>query len=612
MMKKYCWLLIFYLLMFSNLYATHGAGGSVTYKHISGNDYLVTISYIRDCNGIAVSIAPRNLQITNTCGFGTQTLALPLVLGPIEITEKCNAQLPTVACTSNIIGGPANTFSLFQWQDTVSLPGQCNEWYFSFSECCRSGAIVNGPANTNMHIESMLNNAQISENSSPVIVFHQTPILCQGQINKISLGVIETEGDSLAFEFVSVKTSQGNNFAAYTGGYSGTSPLGGAVTIDPITGEITATVLPFLATGSYVIAVKISDFENGVFKGYITYETRIAVVTCSGNQNPISPNGVINFTGTATLDAPKIISGKPGETACFDIVFTDNTSQNLDFITNIDSIIPNATITSNTTIAGTLTINVCFTIDNTINSSIIVFKCFDDYCPFYGKTFFSITINVENCEPNTSPLPPSGMLNFSGTAQQTGLNTIQGSIGQTTCFDIIFQDSPLDSVIILSNLSSLFPNSSFTQNQFTGGTIGSTFCFTITDSTVTIDTLFISATDNSCDFIGESNYFIIIETTSNYDSTIIEPSNLVFYSGFTPNNDGINDTWIIDGLTIGNHQVIIINRWGDVVWETNNYDNTNNVWKGENSNGKTLSTGIYFYSALINGINYTGNIELTR
>jgi gliding motility-associated-like protein len=70
---------------------------------------------------------------------------------------------------------------------------------------------------------------------------------------------------------------------------------------------------------------------------------------------------------------------------------------------------------------------------------------------------------------------------------------------------------------------------------------------------------------------------------------------LVVYNAFSPNEDGNNDLWIIDG--IGNHPntITIYNRWEDVVQEFVNYDNKNVVWDGKNKNGKDVPDGTYFY-----------------
>ncbi|MBN7817703.1 T9SS type B sorting domain-containing protein, partial [Algoriphagus pacificus] len=62
---------------------------------------------------------------------------------------------------------------------------------------------------------------------------------------------------------------------------------------------------------------------------------------------------------------------------------------------------------------------------------------------------------------------------------------------------------------------------------------------------------------------------------------------------FTPNGDGINDFWIIEGLNeiFPTNQLLIVNRWGVEVFKATNYQNN---WNGSNLNG-----GTYFYQLKI-------------
>lgn len=84
------------------------------------------------------------------------------------------------------------------------------------------------------------------------------------------------------------------------------------------------------------------------------------------------------------------------------------------------------------------------------------------------------------------------------------------------------------------------------------------------------------------------------------------------YHGITPNNDGHNDTWIIDGLDSLNAYVEIYNRWGQQVWQGDNYDNVNVVWRGENKNGQGLPDGTYYYLILIGDTHLNGWVELSH
>ncbi|MFN4235488.1 MAG: gliding motility-associated C-terminal domain-containing protein, partial [Bacteroidia bacterium] len=61
---------------------------------------------------------------------------------------------------------------------------------------------------------------------------------------------------------------------------------------------------------------------------------------------------------------------------------------------------------------------------------------------------------------------------------------------------------------------------------------------------------------------------------------------------FTPNNDGINDVFNVIASGYTNFNMKILNRWGDVLFETNNI---NNGWNGRTLSGTLVSEGTYFY-----------------
>lgn len=62
---------------------------------------------------------------------------------------------------------------------------------------------------------------------------------------------------------------------------------------------------------------------------------------------------------------------------------------------------------------------------------------------------------------------------------------------------------------------------------------------------------------------------------------------------FSPNGDGTNDVFIIDSLLYYPTKVLTIyNRWGNVVYEDNDYQNN---WGGANMDGTPLNTGTYYY-----------------
>ena len=63
----------------------------------------------------------------------------------------------------------------------------------------------------------------------------------------------------------------------------------------------------------------------------------------------------------------------------------------------------------------------------------------------------------------------------------------------------------------------------------------------------------------------------------------------------TPNNDGVNDFYIIKGDTeiFKKFNIIITNRWGNVITE---YNDPSGKWDGTNLKGEIVDEGVYFYN----------------
>lgn len=84
-------------------------------------------------------------------------------------------------------------------------------------------------------------------------------------------------------------------------------------------------------------------------------------------------------------------------------------------------------------------------------------------------------------------------------------------------------------------------------------------------------------------------------------------------TAFSPNNDGVNDEFVIPGLErFPEAELVVVNRWGGVVYQAKPYQND---WNGQSLNNKPLTEGTYYYLLYLdiaNGKMITGNIALIR
>ena len=138
------------------------------------------------------------------------------------------------------------------------------------------------------------------------------------------------------------------------------------------------------------------------------------------------------------------------------------------------------------------------------------------------------------------------------------------------------------------------------------------------DTTSTWKTIAVNANNYSFINLDTSIYVRVLVKSGNCDEKYsaifrIRVSEIVnrdvkVYPTISPNNDDINDDWIIDNINYcpGN-EVKIFNRWGELVYEQRGYDNVNYLWRGQSNakftvTGRDLPDGTYFYViALGNG-----------
>ncbi|MGB1206883.1 MAG: Ig-like domain-containing protein, partial [Chitinophagales bacterium] len=162
-----------------------------------------------------------------------------------------------------------------------------------------------------------------------------------------------------------------------------------------------------------------------------------------------------------------------------------------------------------------------------------------------------------------------------------------------------------------------------------------------TNGTVTVnsdETQDVSVTYDPFDSFAEADTFLYELCVATEGGTICDTAQviitinlpveceLVFAEGFSPNSDNINDTYQIENLdfigecfsTIENiePEMLIFNRWGDVVYRKVGYTN-GDAWDGTwYTNGQDVADGTYFYILSLEPNNarlrYTGSIEVRR
>lgn len=109
-------------------------------------------------------------------------------------------------------------------------------------------------------------------------------------------------------------------------------------------------------------------------------------------------------------------------------------------------------------------------------------------------------------------------------------------------------------------------------------------------------------------------YVSIIPYNSKGDAIVCEAQSFTTLTpeddtkyGFSPNGDGINEYWQIENIQYyPKNEVFIYNRWGDLVFKIADYNNNNNVFRGEANQMSRLGAGelpngTYFFHIQIEG-----------
>jgi gliding motility-associated-like protein len=133
-------------------------------------------------------------------------------------------------------------------------------------------------------------------------------------------------------------------------------------------------------------------------------------------------------------------------------------------------------------------------------------------------------------------------------------------------------------------------------DEVADGTIGTDPCdFVLASQSVLPSASWLGA---DCDGDGFTNGEELASGSDPLNECSPVPCDLIVPQAFTPDGDGINDLFVIEGIEkFPSNEIIIFNRWGNVVYQTSNYAND---WSGTTSSdltigGNELPTGTYYY-----------------
>ena len=417
--------LLSFLLVFlpaEHAYATHASGSDLTYTWVSGNTFKVTVSFFRDCAGVAaptsISLNARSVSCNKNQSF---TLAKVAGTGK-EISFPCSSISTKCTNGSSVYSG----YQQYEYEANVTLPQKCTDWVLSYYVCCRNCAIttLNNPCNENMYVQATLNNVAAPSNSSPKFTNIPVAFLCLNQSFTYNHGVIDPNGDSLVYSFITPMTyNTGNNTVGavtFNPGYSATNPLTSspAVNLNSVNGDI--RMFPTSNNEVGVASILIKEYRNGVQIGSVVRDMQFITKSCNPNLLPTASG--INGTGVFSATVC------PGSTLTFTVNSADPNAADT-IAMNWNNVIPGGTFNTlgAKTPVGTFSWTPSLSDARSQPYSFIV-TVRDNACPTNGSQTFSYSILVPLVTATISSSTFNGY-NVACFGSGTGTATVVGSGG---------------------------------------------------------------------------------------------------------------------------------------------------------------------------------------
>jgi gliding motility-associated-like protein len=350
---------------------------------------------------------------------------------------------------------------------------------------------------------------------------------------------------------------------------------------------LTATNLTSGCKKTYTVGIVIPDIQVSTtpFNNIITCATTsiLATATSSTSGATITWQGPANTTTVNPLSITA--AGNYTATAYYPnaCATTKTVDIRIDTIVSVSIVAPTASISCT---SGSLTLNA-------LNSN---------------SGNYTYTWSPSNPSINTSTLN----VTQAGTYTAYVTNETNGCKRSSTF--TVYKESVLANFTAnpstgLAPLNVLFSNQSYNANTYSWNLGNSSTLYTISDPSTIYNnagtyTVTLIATNGTCSDTATQQIIV----------TDRENSSLVIPNVFTPNNDLVNDAFVIIPVNFSQIQINIFNRWGLQVFEST--DIVKISWDGQ-AEGEAVPDGTYFYIITAKSSNgeefsYKGTVSLFR
>lgn len=293
------------LFSYSPVVARHIKGGWIQYEYMgaglaaNSSAYKITVSLFVSCteNGPTAQVYLGVFDAVTNASIKTQY---------IGVTDNVTINKSSFdACLNN---PPAVCYRIFHYVTNIELSNNGNGYILSVQDALRSANIVNMINSSSSgitfvaNIPGVKNAVDLHSNTSPTFDFKDTVIICYSAPFQYQFSATDIDGDSLSYYLgngLDVVNASGSTSSSppsappyssihYAPGYSGSFPMGDAVSINPATGLIMGTAPT--GTGEYVLAVYVQEWRNGVMIATTKKELHVAVANCSLTAASLKPS----------------------------------------------------------------------------------------------------------------------------------------------------------------------------------------------------------------------------------------------------------------------------------------------------------------------------------
>jgi gliding motility-associated-like protein len=298
-MKKILLLLFSICTCFASL-ATHTKGGWMYYEYLGQGiqdptklRYRIGMNFYMDCPSNIIE-PNYNFSIFQGAAPYTFIVDAPVNLGTTIIQQNCNG----VSCYPCISVIPTICYKILNYETIVELTPSPTGFIVAKQRCCRINNISNlrqpsDDIGATLFINipgTVAGLPNAFDNTSPNYIFKDTSIVCAESLFSLSFAATDADGDSLRYSFCDAFTggipTDPNPITAsappftpvaYQAPFTGTSPLGAAVTINPQTGIISG-IAP--AAGEYVVSICVAEYRNGIRFAESRKELHLKITPC--------------------------------------------------------------------------------------------------------------------------------------------------------------------------------------------------------------------------------------------------------------------------------------------------------------------------------------------